>query len=128
MIKGFDNETSPLTEYEKETLLPVVMCGLSVKMGKGRAVTNNYIICRLKAQGFKVDAPRLRKVINHIRTNDLIPGLIATSDGYYVATDEQELIDYEDSLLGRESAIREVRKSIARQRRMLFPESSCSNC
>ena len=123
MIKGFSNETSPLNDYELRVLLPVILAGLKDKLGKRNAVTNGYIIGRLKQQGYRIDAPRLRKVINHIRTNDLIPGLIATSEGYFLAEDEQELMDYEDSLRGREEAIKAVRMAIARQRRMLYTEA-----
>ena len=123
MIKGFSNETSPLNDYELRGLLPVILAGLKDKQGKRNAVTNGYIIGRLKQQGYRIDAPRLRKVINHIRTNDLIPGLIATSEGYFLAEDEQELMDYEDSLRGREEAIKAVRLAIARQRRMLYTEA-----
>ena len=123
MIKGFSNETSPLNDYELRVLLPVILAGLKDKQGKRNAVTNGYIIGRLKQQGYRIDAARLRKVINHIRTNDLIPGLIATSEGYFLAEDEQELMDYEDSLKGREEAIKAVRLAIARQRRMLYTEA-----
>ena len=123
MIKGFSNETSPLNDYELRVLLPVIFAGLKDKQGKRNAVTNGYIIGRLKQQGYRIDAPRLRKVINHIRTNDLIPGLIATSEGYFLAEDEQELMDYEDSLRGREEAIKAVRLAIARQRRLLYTEA-----
>ena len=77
----------------------------------------------MKAQNYRIDAPRLRKVINHIRTNDLLPGLVATSEGYYLATSETELMDYEDSLRGREEAIKAVRLAIARQRRMLYADA-----
>lgn len=123
MIKGFSNETSPLNDYELRVLLPVILAGMKDKQGKRNAVTNGYIIGRLKQQGYRIDAARLRKVINHIRTNDLIPGLIATSEGYFLAEDEQELMDYEDSLRGREEAIKAVRLAIARQRRMLYTEA-----
>lgn len=123
MIKGFSNETSPLNDYELRVLLPVILAGLKDKQGKRNAVTNGYIIGRLKQQGYRIDAPRLRKVINHIRTNDLIPGLIATSEGYFLAENEQELMDYEDSLREREEAIKAVRLAIARQRRMLYTEA-----
>lgn len=123
MIKGFSNETSPLNDYELRVLLPVILAGLKDKQGKRNAVTNGYIIGRLKQQCYRIDAPRLRKVINHIRTNDLIPGLIATSEGYFLAEDEQELMDYEDSLRGREEAIKAVRLAIERQRRMLYTEA-----
>jgi len=122
MIKGFSNETSPLNEYELRVLLPVILAGLKGKHGKRNAVTNIYIIGRLKT-AYKIDAARLRKIINHIRTNDLLPGLIATSEGYFLASNEKELMDYEDSLRGREEAIKAVRLAIARQRRMLYTEA-----
>ncbi len=120
MIAGFNEETKPLTDYERDVLLPVIVSGLRTKHGKRNAVTNSFIIKRMNAASYKLDAPRLRKIINHIRTNDLIPGLIATSDGYFQAQDEDELIAYEDSLKGREDAIRAVRIAISRQRRMLY--------
>ena len=119
MIKGFDEQTQPLTEYEEKFLLPVVISGLKTKRGADSAVTNNYIVSKLKPR-YKVDAPRLRKVINHIRVNDLLPGLIATSSGYYLATSESEINDYVDSLKGREDAIRAVRKAMERQCRQLY--------
>ncbi len=123
MLTGFTNETAPLTDYERDILLPVVLEGLQTKQGKRNAVTNSYIISRLRP-GYRIDAPRLRKIINHIRTHDMLPGLIATSDGYYLASSERELIDYEDSLKGREDAIRGVRLAIARQRRMLYEQAN----
>lgn len=52
-----------------------------------------------------------------------LPGLIATSGGYFLATTENELMDYEESLLGRENAIKEVRLAIARQRRILYGDA-----
>lgn len=122
MIKGFDTQTQPLTDYETNELLPVLLSGLRTKIGKENAVTNKFIIDRLKGS-YKIDAARIRKLINHIRTNDLLPGLIATSDGYFIATTETELLEYEESLKGREDAIRAVRISIARQRRILYEEA-----
>lgn len=121
MIKGFDNETAPLTGYETWVLLPRLISGLKTKQGRRSAVTNKYIVSRLKGS-FKISEARVRKIINHIRTNDLIPGLIATSDGYFIAEAESELLEYEESLKGREDAIREVRQSIARQRRILYEQ------
>ncbi len=55
---------------------------------------------------------------------DLLPGLIATSGGYFLATSEAELLDYEQSLLGREDAIKQVRLAIARQRRILYNDAN----
>lgn len=122
MIKGFDQETQPLTEYELGVLLPLLIEGLQTKLGRENAVTNKHIVNALKG-AYKLNEARVRKIINHIRTNDLVPGLIATSEGYFIATTEAELLEYEESLKGREDAIREVRLSIARQRRILYQQA-----
>ena len=119
MIKGFDKETAPLCEYETGVLLPIMIKGLQTKIGKRSAIKNGQIVQTLKSS-YKITEARVRKLINHIRTNDIIPGLIATSDGYYIAQTENELIEYEESLKGRENAIREVRVSIERQRKKLY--------
>lgn len=123
MIKGFDQQTQPLSEYEENVLLPVILAGLKTKEGKKNAVTNRTIVMRLNIAGYKIDEARCRKIINHIRTADILPGLIATSGGYFLATTEAELMDYEESLLGRENAIKEVRLAIARQRRILYGDA-----
>ncbi len=121
MIKGFSKETAPLNDYETRVLLPVLIAGLKTKTGRKSAATNKYIVRTLKGS-YKITEARVRKIINHIRTNDLVPGLIATSGGYFIAQTETELLDYEESLKGREDAIREVRLSIARQRRLIYEQ------
>ena len=115
MIKGFENETAPLSEYEERTLLPVMVRSLAVKRGRASAVTSTYICGRLKAKGYDINGARVRKLINHIRVRGLVPRLIATSDGYYIASDNRELSDYIESLKGREAAIRSVREAMERQ-------------
>lgn len=124
MIKGFNSETAPLTEYEENVLLPLVLRGLKTKVGKENAVTNRTIVQRLNIAGYTVTEPRIRKLINHIRMTDLLPGLIASSGGYFLATSEAELLDYEQSLIGREDAIKQVRLAIARQRRILYNDAN----
>ena len=121
MIQGFQEQTEPLTEYEEQTLLPQLVRGLQTKIGKAMSVTNKAIIDGMNRNlGLKISDARVRKLINHIRTNDLVPCLIATINGYYIAESEQELKEYEESLLGRESAIRQVRLSIQRQRQRKY--------
>ena len=120
MITGFDKETAPLTDYEQTKLLPVMVRSLAVKRGREKAVTNSYICDRLRTLGYDVNGARIRKLINHIRIKGLVPRLIATSDGYYVATDNGELADYIDSLKGREDAIRAVREAMERQAGILI--------
>ena len=121
MINGFEDQTEPLTEYEESEILPHIVRGLRLKVGKAMSVTNRAIVEGMKRNlGLKITEPHVRKIINHIRVNDLVPCLIATSQGYYIAESEQELKDYEESLLGREEAIRSVRLSIQRQRKHKF--------
>lgn len=124
MIKKFEDETQPLTEYEEKTLVPVFIRGLITKVGKDNAITNSQIVKAMKGANYKVSDTRVRKIINHIRINGLVNGLIATSGGYYIATSEKELQEYEESLLGRESAIRAVRLSMAKQRIEMFRKST----
>ena len=117
MLTGFEELTCELTEQEERVLLPVIVRGLRTKVGRAMAVTNKAIVEGLRVNmGIAVSAPRIRKIINYIRCKAMVPCLIATSEGYYVAESEQELLDYEESLRGREAAIREVRENIRRQR------------
>ena len=129
MINGFTNETKPLSEYERDTLTPIIVRGLSMKIGKERAIKNSEICAKMRMAGYKIDNARLRKVINHIRVNALLPGVvinhirvnallpgvIATSEGYYIATTKTEMADYIASLESRESAIHEVSVALRKQ-------------
>lgn len=115
MIHGFAQQTEPLNEYERDTLLPVICRGLSNKVGEAKAITNAAITRAMKGAGYQLNEARVRKIINHIRTTGLIKWLIATSKGYYIATSRQEMEDYICSLRGREQAIRAVRESMESQ-------------
>ncbi len=109
MLQGFERETHDLTDYEMDILLPIVVKGLATKIGKPRAVTNKVIVEKLKARGLKINDARVRKLINHIRNHNLIPGLVASSDGYYIAHDPVEIRRYIESLDGREAEIRRIK-------------------
>ena len=43
MINGFDIETQELNEYESQVLMPIIIKGLIIKVGKDKAVTSGYI-------------------------------------------------------------------------------------
>lgn len=109
MLAGFEETTYELTDFEK-SLLPVFIKGFARKHGKHDAVTNRQIVARLKSAYPKITEVRVRKIINHIRKNNLIPGLVADSKGYYVTQDPEEVKRYIHSLAGRESEIRKVRE------------------
>lgn len=115
MIHGFSEQTKPLTPYESDVILPLIIQGLHSKVGKDKAITNQHICSVLKKQGYKLDNARLRKIINHIRVKGMVIGLVATSEGYYIAENKKELEVYLESLKGREDAIRTVRQSLEKQ-------------
>lgn len=114
MIDGFKKETAPLTQYEEGVLLPLIIRGLRTKVGNENAITSTDIILRLKEWGEKINGPRLRKVINHIRLNNLVPRLCASSDGYWIEGDDVRLRKYIESLVYRAGAIRAVADSLAK--------------
>ena len=115
MIYGFEKETEPLCEYERETLLPIMVACLSRKVGKDKAVKNEYMCEKMEEHNYHIGPARVRKIINHIRVNDLIECLMATNKGYYITEDPQEMRNYISSLKGREEAIRAVRMAMERQ-------------
>ena len=126
MIQGFEELTEPISEREAAEFLPPILEGLKTKVGRQKAVTNKAIVAGLRQnRGIRISEARVRTIINHIRCNDLVPCLVATSEGYYIAETEQELLDYETSLEGRERAINEVRESIRRQRMAKYHRKSC---
>ena len=52
----------------------------------------------------KINGPRLRKFVNHIRTNSILP-LIATSKGYFVTDDKEIILTQIVSLMQRANSI-----------------------
>ena len=112
MITLFEDITYELTEYELNTLLPIVVKGLKSKYGKENAITNKKICEALKSKGYKVTEPRLRKVIHHIRVEQLIVGLCCNSKGYYVTDSIEELGRYVESLAQRIRSQQSIYKSM----------------
>jgi|TARA_R100000482_G_scaffold124933_2_gene80058 hypothetical protein len=114
MIALFEEITYELTEYEKTTLLPIVVKGLKNKHGKENAITNKKICEALTGLGYKVNGPRLRKIIHHIRVEELIMGLCCNSKGYYVTDSLEELSKYVESLAQRIRSQQQIYKSMKR--------------
>ena len=85
MLKGYEHITYELTDEEKQ-ILPTIIKGLINRKGKQNAVSSLTIQKKLG-----ITRHRIRKIIGHIRTNDLIFGLCSTGTGYYVAENIQEL-------------------------------------
>ena len=123
MIRKFNRITDTLSRFENEYVLPKIVSILENCLGESQAVTNRRIIEMYGVSGKESEA-RVRKVIYFIRNQGVIPCLIASSKGYYIATDAKDITDYEDSLRGRINAIRCISRSIHSQGIAVFGEDA----
>lgn len=121
MITTFETQTKPLTEYEKDTLLPIMVKCLSKHIGKDKVITNAEMCAKMAIYGYKIGETRVRKIINHIRNNGLVECLIATGKGYYVTESIEEMEAYIESVKNREDAIRTMRMSMEEQLSKMKP-------
>jgi len=117
---GFDEYTQPLNDYERDTLLPLITWGLRCKHGAQHTIAGSTIVRKMREQGYKLDGPRLRKIINHIRLHNIIPCLVSTSKGYYVATTDSEIAECITSLQSRVEATQAIIQALSRQRAQTF--------
>ena len=116
MIDCFEKETAPLTEYEEQTLLPIMVKCLNRHKGKEQAISNRRMMEGLESSGYVVGgSARIRKLINHIRINGLVDCLMASNSGYYITEDPWEMQRYIESLQGREDAICAVKEAMQEQ-------------
>lgn len=86
--------------------MPYILQGFSTKT-KSNPVKAPVIVEKINAAHItplKFTESRLRKMCNYIRTHGLLP-LIATSRGYYVSHDKQEIKSEIQSLLERANSI-----------------------
>lgn len=115
MLSQFEDYTQELSKEEKK-ILPIVVNGLKKCIGKEKAYTNKAITQAIKMRyHIKVSDARLRKIIQYIRTKDLVPLLIASSKGYYVSNDKEEIREYINSLNQRLNSIKSTAISMKRQ-------------
>ena len=107
-ITNFEKDTHELTEREFE-ILPLVVHGFA-KYNKDNPIKASLIVKRLniylleKGYRIKMTDVRLRKMVNYIRSNSLIP-LIATSKGYFTSKNKETIQDQVKSLLERARSI-----------------------
>ena len=110
MITNFEEYTKELT-VEEMKLLPLLMSGFK-KRTKENPVKAPEIIAGINKTGVaKITEPRLRKLCNFIRSKSILP-LIATSNGYYISYDPDEVSRQIQSLEERASAIMESTKGL----------------
>lgn len=112
MIQNFEDYTFELNKYEKESLLPQIVLGLNLRVGKRNAVTNKQAISWLKQKGFKITPARFRKIIQYIRMTGMINNLLACKKGYYISHDSNEREKYINSLHERLNALNNTLKAL----------------
>ena len=107
MINNFEDFTEDLTPDELMLIKPL-MNGLKTKTKentiKAPEIVKAMNVFAQKNGLIKITEPRLRKLVNHIRMNGIMP-IIATSQGYYVSHDKQEILDQIHSLTQRANSI-----------------------
>ena len=108
MLTGFEEITQELTNFEKEQALPLIVAGLRSKVGKANSVTGSIIIEKVNESkrlgSYKLNGARLRKIINVIRKENHLSGVLSSSKGYYVA---ETLEEYERCLESLKQRLRE---------------------
>ena len=104
MIINWEKYTHEMTNKEK-LMVPRVIQGIVKRIGKKNAITNARICQQLTKEGHKVSGPRLRKIFNFIRSEAIVKNIVATSDGYFIATTQEEINDYIESIYARSNAI-----------------------
>ena len=102
MITNFEEITQELNRDEMSWIQPLIN-GFK-KRHKGNPIKAPEIIKGMRKHGYRITEPRLRKCVNYIRTNGLLP-LIATSKGYYVTHNTQEIKSQIESLYQRANSI-----------------------
>ena len=119
MITNFEEYTHELTDQELE-ILPIVIHGFRAYK-KNNPIKAELIVKRmnqfLSDRGYKIrlTGPRLRKLVNYIRSNGLIP-LIATSNGYFTTdcklTIQQQIISLQERANSIERCAQGLKKFI----------------
>ena len=116
MITQFEEITQALTTEERDLYLPIIRDGLKLRVGAKYAIRNKTICTIMLNKGYtKITEARVRKIINAIRMEGLVPHLVANSKGYYVATSVKEVEDYCKGLEERAKAIWAVRGALLNQ-------------
>ena len=117
MITNFEEHTHELSAEEMEILQLVIHGFRAYK--KTNPIKAELIVKRmnvfLENNGYKIrlTQPRLRKLVNYIRSNGLLP-LIATSNGYFTSdcklTIQQQIISLQERANSIENAVQGLKK------------------
>lgn len=103
MVTGFTLETAPLNQQEKK-LVPGIIRGLAKRDKPELAIHGRDICFAVSDSEYRLKEPRLRKITNFLRSAKILP-VMATSKGYYVSYETEEIQRQIKSLEERRDAI-----------------------
>lgn len=117
----FKNITQELTEHEKTVLVPMLMSTLA-NTHTGNRFTGRELCGWFGACGEAVSGVRLRKMVNYIRTMNLLQPyvLIGAGNGYFITQDVHTVEQQIESLQGRVDAMLAAVDSIKAQKQNLI--------
>lgn len=116
MITNFEEYTATLTTYERDMIVPLLANELKTRVGSKHAIRNKDLCRMFTERGYQgLTEARVRKCINYIRINGLVPHLIANSHGYFCATSIEQVETYIESLDQRAKAIWAMRAALNRE-------------
>ena len=102
MLKGFEDITIDIKPNEEVMARNIAATIRRKAVGKKNAVSNKRIRAAiLEKYGEKYDDIRVRKIIQFIRSCNLVPLLCSNSKGYYVAANEEEWESWKTSMKQR---------------------------
>jgi hypothetical protein len=107
MITNFEEITANLTSEEKLLTVEIITILSGIKKDKPmKSVELVYLINRKLSfvENLNFTGVKLRKYCNYIRSKSLLP-IIATSNGYFVSYDKNEIALQIESLEQRSEAI-----------------------
>ena len=106
--------TDRLNEYERGIIVPLV-CDM-LRKSCGRPLPSSVIAEGIRSRGFTVTTRCVRRVINHIRREGLVPCVASSPKGFFVASNEREITDCIYTLESLADSIQEVIEALKSQR------------
>ena len=124
-VTGFENYTYELNDFELNVLVPVVVWAWKTKPYEEKGFTKMKDMVKGLKKYYtekgeektakRITPPRLRKVFHHIRVQGLVPGLVATSKGYFKTKDVEVMKKYVESCRERSNSFAEVAQAMDNQ-------------
>lgn len=110
-LVGFEDITVALTPEEIRIANIIARRFNNRPKGRKNAATNVGIRKVIKDYvGETLSGPKMRRIIQYIRSENLVPRLCATSNGYFVAENDKEWNDWKTSMKQR---IRQMEYTLA---------------